>query len=149
MKPLIDPLVEAAVGAYFRTVTARDKNAWIALFDKNAAVHEPVGTTPAEGREGLEEVWQVFTGPFASFAIRSDEVFYSGTGAAARWTAQATSPEGRSADFCGITVFEVDGEGRIQAVMAYWDPASVLISLAGGFDDEVVDEDELDFEFEQ
>ena len=147
MQPLIDPLVEAAVSGYFRTVSERDKNAWLALFDKNAAVHEPVGTTPAEGREGLEEVWQVFTGPFASLVIRSDEVFYSGTGAAARWTAQATSPDGKSADFCGITVFEVDAQGRIQAVMAYWDPASVLIRLAGGFDEET--EAEFDFEFEQ
>lgn len=147
MQPLIDPLVEAAVSGYFRTVSERDKNAWLALFDKNAAVHEPVGTTPAEGREGLEEVWQVFTGPFASLVIRSDEVFYSGTGAAARWTAQATSPDGKSADFCGITVFEVESQGRIQAVMAYWDPASVLIQLAGGFDEEI--EEELDFEFEQ
>ena len=28
-------------------------------------------------------------------------------------------------------MFEVDDEGRIQTVMSYWDPAAVLIDLAG------------------
>ena len=132
MQALNDPRVEAAVADYFRTVSARDKNAWIALFDKTAVLHEPVGATPAEGREGLEQVWQVFTGPFASLTLRTDEVFYSGSGAAARWSAQAASSDGRSSDFSGITVFEIDDDGRIQTVMSYWDPAAVLIELAGG-----------------
>ena len=136
MQELTDPRVEAAVADYFRTISAREKDAWIALFDKNAAVHEPVGATPAEGREGLEQVWQVFTGPFATFTLKSDEVFYSGSGAAARWSAEATVADGNRAFFSGITVFEVDDEGRIQTVMAYWDPAAVLIHLAGTEEDE-------------
>jgi len=134
-----DPLVEAAIGAYFRHVSARDKSAWFALFDKNAVVHEPVGTTPGEGIEGLEEVWQVFTGPFATFTIRSDEIFYAGSGAAVRWSAIATSSDGRRVDIAGITVFEVDREGRIQTAMSYWDPAAVLIQLAGGLDDDPIE----------
>jgi ketosteroid isomerase-like protein len=135
MQAWIDPKVEAAVQAYFRHVSSRDKSSWVALFAKNAIVHEPVGTTPAEGREGLDEVWQVFTGPFDTFAIRSDEIFYAGSGAAARWSAFATSPDGHRMDFGGITVFEIDDEGRIQAAMAYWDPAAVLIGLSGGIDE--------------
>jgi len=134
MQALNDPRVEAAVADYFRTLSAGDKKAWLALFDNNAVLHEPVGTTPAEGREGLEQVWQVFTAPFATFTMQSDEVFYSGSGAAARWSAHATAADGRAADFSGITVFEIDGDGRIQTVMSYWDPAAVLIELAGGGD---------------
>lgn len=136
MQDLHDPRVEAAVSGYFRTLSARDKNAWFALFDKAAVVHEPVGTTPAEGREGLEQVWQVFTGPFTTLAIEIDEVFYSGSGAAARWSASASANDGRRAGFAGITVFEVDGDGRIQTVMSYWDPAAVLIALAGEEDED-------------
>jgi steroid Delta-isomerase len=144
MQALIDSRVEAAVTEYFRSISTRDKSAWIALFDKSAVLHEPVGATPAEGREGLEQVWQVFTGPFATLELASDEVFYSGSGAAARWSAKASTANGTSAEFAGITVFEVDQDGRIQTVMSYWDPAAVLISLAGA-DDEgdefVVDDD--------
>ena len=136
MHALNDPRVEAAVADYFRTVSARDKSAWIALFDKAAVLHEPVGATPAEGREGLEQVWQVFTGPFATLTLRIDEVFYSGSGAAARWSAKASATGGRSTGFSGITVFEVDDDGRIQTVMSYWDPAAVLIELAGGDDED-------------
>lgn len=139
MQDLHEPHVEAAVSGYFSTLSARDKTKWFALFDARAVLHEPVGATPGEGREGLEQVWQVFTGPFATLAIASDEVFYSGSGAAARWSARATSADGKSADFHGISVFEVDDEGRIQTVMSYWDPAAVLIRLAGA------DEDDVDF----
>jgi len=143
MQALVDSRVEAAVIDYFRTISSRDKSAWISLFDKSAVLHEPVGATPAEGREGLEQVWQVFTGPFATLTLASDEVFYSGSGAAARWSAKASAASGTSTDFSGITVFEVDQDGRIQTVMSYWDPAAVLIQLAGlGDDDEfVVDDD--------
>ena len=137
MQELNDPRVESAVGGYFRTLSARQKKDWIALFDINSVVHEPVGTTPAEGREGLEQVWQIFTGPFATLTFESNEVFYAGSGAAARWTAKATSAEGRAVEFHGITVFEIDADGRIQTTMSYWDPAAVLIQLAG-------DEDEID-----
>jgi ketosteroid isomerase-like protein len=143
MQALVDARVEAAVNEYFRTISARDKSAWISLFDKAGVVHEPVGATPAEGREGLEQVWQVFTGPFATLSFSTDEVFYSGSGAAARWSAKASATTGSSADFAGITVFEVDQDGRIQTVMSYWDPAAVLIQLAGADDEEefVVDDD--------
>lgn len=130
MQELHDPQVETAVNEYFRTVSVRDKNAWFALFANGAVVHEPVGTTPAEGREGLEEVWQVFTGPFASLVIRSDDVFYAGSGAAAVWSAKASATDGRTTAFRGVTVFETDADGKIQTAMSYWDPAAVLIRLA-------------------
>lgn len=136
MLSLHDPQLENAVASYFQHITARNKSAWLALFDAGAVLHEPVGSSPGEGREGMEQVWQVFTGPFASLEIASDEVFYSGSGAAARWTATATSAEGNRHGFHGITVFEVDGDGRIQTVMSYWDPAAVLIQLAGGLDED-------------
>jgi ketosteroid isomerase-like protein len=135
VETLTDPIVEAAIASYFQTITSRDKGAWIALFATSAVVHEPAGTIPGEGREGLEQVWQVFTGPFSRFEIRSDEVFYAASGAATRWTATAAIAGGRSTRFHGITVFELDSDGRIQTVMSYWDPAAVLIHLAGGDDE--------------
>ena len=33
--------------------------------------------------------------------------------------------------FEGITVFEISDEGKIQALMAYWDPAAMIMELAG------------------
>ena len=140
MQAMNDPRVEAAVQEYFRTLGARDKGAWIALFDKNAILHEPVGTTPAEGREGLEQVWQIFTGPFVGLEFESNEIFYSGSGAAARWSAKASSADGRATGIDGISVFEIDVDGRIQTVMSYWDPAAALIRLAGDRDEQFEEE---------
>ena len=131
MQSLNDPRVETAIRSYFDTITTRAKAAWMALFDKRAMLHEPVGATPGEGSDGLEQVWQVFTGPFSKLSMQVDEVFYAGSGAAVRWSANAFAVNGRAASFAGISVFEVGDDGLIQTVMSYWDPAEVLIRVAG------------------
>jgi ketosteroid isomerase-like protein len=130
--------VQSAIAEYFRALSARDKTAWFSVIDATAVIHEPVGTSPAEGREGLEQVWQMFTGPFTTLALHPDEIYYAGSGAAVRWSASASSGDQRTVDFRGISVFEIDVDGKIQTVMSYWDPAEVLIRLAGGDDDEPV-----------
>lgn len=131
MESVADPRVENLVTAYFRHITSRDKTRWLELFDSKAVLHEPVGTTPAECSEGHEQVWHLFTSPFAKLSMRADEIFYAGAGAAVRWSALATSEAGATVEFAGISVFEMQSEGRIQTVMSYWDPAEVLIRLAG------------------
>ncbi|HYB99989.1 MAG TPA: nuclear transport factor 2 family protein [Candidatus Limnocylindrales bacterium] len=139
MQALNDSRVEAALLAYFDALTRRDKQAWLALLARNAILHEPVGALPAEHDEGREQVWQMLTGPFASLSVQAEQTFYGGSGAAVKWRArgQAAATSGaasttprRSITFEGISIFELDAEGKIQTVMSYWDPAEMLIRLA-------------------
>jgi ketosteroid isomerase-like protein len=131
MQAVNDPAVVVAVAAYFDAVRTRQEARWIDAFADDAVVHDPVGSLPAEGAEGLREVWRVLTGPFKSVDMREQAVFYAGSGAAVHWTAKATGINERTVEFAGITVFEVGPDGKIQTVMSYWDPAAVLIDLAG------------------
>ena len=60
-----------------------------------------------------------------------DQVFVAGDGAAFSWTVQLTTKHGRSVTFEGIDVIQVNDQGKIQTLHAYWDPAPVLAVLQG------------------
>ncbi len=121
----------AAVDAYFASIRRRDYRAWEDSFTEAAVVHDPVGAAPAEGADGRKEVWNVLTAPFSRLDIRPQRTFCGGNGAAVYWHAEATGTNGGQASFEGISVFEFDAEGKIEALMSYWDPAAVMIALAG------------------
>jgi len=127
---LTDPRLAKTLAAYFTTLSTGDKAAWLSLFAAGAVTHNPVGTPPATGREGLDEIWNVLTAPFEQLSTEPDSVFYAGTGAAVQWTARGRSAAGGEVTFSGITVFEFSEDALIQTVMAYWDPAAMLIALA-------------------
>ncbi len=127
---LADPQVVQAIAAYFATINSRDREAWMELFAPDASVHDPVGAPAVEGEQGLHDLWSGMTGPFSHLSIEPEEIFYAGMGAAVRWTGKARGINGGQVDFAGISVFEISTEARIQALMAYWDPADTMLRLA-------------------
>lgn len=130
MDTLTDPRFTTTVSGYYEALSAGDRDAWLALFADDAISHDPVGTPPASGRRALAEIWNVMTSPFDKLTATIDSIFHADTGAAVKWTAEGKSPRGGKAAFEGISVFEFTEEGLIQTVMAYWDPAAMLIGLA-------------------
>jgi len=134
VRTLAEPTYVAAVQTYFDAIRGRDEARWLACFTPDAVCHDPVGSVPIEGREGLREVWKVLTAPFKAISIVETDVFYGGCGAAVHWKAQGTGVNDRVLDFSGITVLEFAPDGKIQTAMSYWDPAGMLIELAGEAD---------------
>jgi ketosteroid isomerase-like protein len=140
MRALADAKYVAAVHNYFDAIRGRDENRWLACFSPDAVCHDPVGSTPAEGRARLRQIWHVLTAPFKALSIVEREVFYGGSGAAVYWSAHGTGVNDGSVDFTGITILEFAADGTIQTAMSYWDPAAMLIELAGE-DPETSDDD--------
>ena len=134
MQALNDVRVETAIHSYFDALSRRDKLTWLSLLARNAILHEPVGAMPAEREDGRERVWHMLTAPFSSLHMEVEKSFYGGTGAAVKWRARGSAASSTSnaivIAFEGISVFELDAEGKIQTVMSYWDPAEMLIRLA-------------------
>jgi steroid delta-isomerase len=126
-----DPQLAATVQSYLRAICAKNEQAWLATFAADVVSHDPVGAPPAEGRESLREVWAVLTGPFKTLSMVERRSFYCGSGAAIHWAAHGLGINDRAVDFDGITVFEFTDDGRIQTAMSYWDPAAMMIDLAG------------------
>jgi steroid delta-isomerase len=131
MQGLVDSKIVAAVDEYFSSIRDRDERRWLATFAEDAAVHDPVGTIAAEGREGLREAWRVLSTPFERLIIAEQAAFYASSGAAVHWAARGTGTNQREVSFEGITVFEFTPDAKIQTLMAYWDPAAMMIELAG------------------
>jgi ketosteroid isomerase-like protein len=131
MQALPDPKFDLAVADYFRHVSERDLEAWMGLFGDSAILHDPVDSLPAEGAAAIREAWKALTAPFESLQFTPDLRLFSESGAAVKWTGKAVAADGAQTNFEGITVFEFDDAGAIEAVVSYWDPAAVLIELAG------------------
>jgi steroid delta-isomerase len=106
-----------------------DMEAWIATFADNAISHDPVGGPPLDGHNSLRQFFQGIVGAFDTVGLTEDKVFISGNGAAVMWTGRGVGKNGREVTFEGIDVFEINEEGKIQTLWAYWDPSAMMAKL--------------------
>ena len=123
--------IEQVVAAYFAALRAMDLNAWVETFADDAVSHDPVGGPPVKGKEALRRFYRGLGGIFKKVELTEDRVFVAGHCAAVKWTGRAVGKNGREVTFEGIDVFEVNDEGKIQAVHGYWDPAALVAEVTG------------------
>lgn len=121
--------ISRAVRAYFLAIRAMDADAIANTFAEDGTTCDPVGTPPVSGREGVREFFQSIFKNFKSVALDEDSVFVAGNGAAVKWTGHGTSANGKEVNFEGIDIFEVNDDGKIQTLRAYWNPAEMIAQL--------------------
>jgi steroid Delta-isomerase len=121
--------VSRAVRAYFLAIRAMDADAFANAFAEDGATCDPMGTPPVTGRPAVREFFQSICQNFKGVAMNEDSIFIAGNGAAVKWTGHGTSNNGKEVRFEGIDVFEVNAEGKIQNVWAYWNPAEMIAQL--------------------
>ena len=121
--------ISRAVRAYFLAIRAMDADAFANTFAEDGTTCDPMGTPPISGRPAIREFLQSICKNFKSVALNEDAVFVAGNGAAVKWTGSGTSASGKEVKFEGIDVFEVDQDGKIQNVCAYWNPAEMIAQL--------------------
>lgn len=121
--------ISRAVRAYFLAIRAMDADAFANNFAEDGVTCDPMGSPPISGRNGVREFFVSICKNFRSVALNEDSVFVAGNGAAVRWTGRGTSVNGKEVNFEGIDVFEVNQEGKIQNVWAYWNPAEMIAQL--------------------
>ena len=121
--------ISRAVRAYFLAIRAMNAEAFANTFAENGSTFDPEGSPPITGREALREFFQSICKNFKSVALTEDSVFVAGNGAAVKWTGHGTSMSGREVNFEGIDVFEINEDGKIQTIHAYWNPAEMIAQL--------------------
>jgi steroid delta-isomerase len=122
-------VVSMAVKNYFAALRAMDQKAWVNTFAEDAITYDPVGAPPTEGHQKLGEFFQTVTAAFKEVGLTEDQIFIAGNGAAVKWTGRGTSKQGRKVRFEGIDVFDVNKDGKIQTLHAYWNPAEMVAQL--------------------
>ena len=132
MRESVSPRVQQAVVAWFDARNRRNLASWMETMTPEAVVHDPVGAAPASGREELEETWNATVGPFESLSIEADDMFGGGDSVAVPWSGRVVGQgTGKEIEIEGISVFEIDSEGRIETAMTWWDPGDALLRAAG------------------
>jgi steroid Delta-isomerase len=121
--------ISRAVRAYFLAVRAMDPEAVASTFAEDGTTFDPVSSPGITGRDGIREFFQSIYKNFKSVGLTEDSVFVAGNGAAVKWTGSGTSINGSEVRFEGIDVFEVNEDGKIQTLRAYWNPAEMIGQL--------------------
>ena len=106
-----------------------DAEAFANTFAEDGTTSDPVGAPPIRGRDSIREFLQSICKPFKSVSLEEDSIFVAGNGAAVKWTGKGTSSSGKEVRFEGIDVFEINADGKIQNVWAYWNPAEMIAQL--------------------
>jgi uncharacterized protein (TIGR02246 family) len=123
--------IQSAVAAYLAATAAMDANAVADAFAPDGVSNDPAGTPPHKGRTAIRQFMEGMTTEARSVTTTPDQIFIAGDSAAFKWTVQLTTKNGRSVMFEGIDVIQVNDDGKIQSLHAYWDPAPVLAVLQG------------------
>lgn len=123
--------VAKAVADYFSAIRAMDAAAWVSTFAADGVSYDPVDGPPARGHEALRQFFEAIAGAFEKVGLFEDQVFVSGREAAVKWTGRGVGKNGREVTFEGIDVFEVNDDGKIQNLWAYWNPAAMMAQLQG------------------
>ena len=127
--PVSPDKISRAVRAYFLAIRAMDPQAYANTFAEDGATFDPEGTPGINGRAALSEFLASICKNFKSVSLDEDSVFVAGNGAAVKWTGRGTSASGKAVNFEGIDVFEMNEDGKIQTVHAYWNPAEMIAQL--------------------
>ncbi len=113
--------------ASMRAVEAGDRNAWLAIFDEDAIVEDPIGPSPLDpeghGHRGIDAVaafWDTVIGANRiTFSI--DASWAAGPEVANVGTIHTTMPDGTTVHTDGVFTYRVNEAGRVVALRAYWE----------------------------
>lgn len=106
-----------------------DAEAFANTFAEDGTTYDPAGSEGITGRDAIREFLTSICKNFKSVALTEDSIFVAGDGAAVKWTGKGTSATGKNVNFEGIDVFEINADGKIQSVRAYWNPAEMIAQL--------------------
>jgi steroid delta-isomerase len=128
-EPVSPDKISRAIRAYFLAIRAMDPEAIANTFAEDGTTCDPMGSPPINGRAGIREFFTSIFKNFKTAALTEDSVFVAGNGAAVKWIGTGTSAGGKDVKFEGIDVFEINQEGKIQSIRAYWNPAEMIGQL--------------------
>ena len=127
--PLTAETMRDVVDRYFAAWRRLDPAAYTACFTAEAELHEPYGSTPHRGTQGVRAFFTGVAQALSEVRLEPKAVYSAGNRAAVVFHGKGSGKNGKVVDVEGVDVFEFDQNGRITALWAYWDSAAVLAKL--------------------
>jgi ketosteroid isomerase-like protein len=116
--------------AYFRALNEQDREQFAACFTEQCELHSPFGSPPVQGRDQVEAGFDSLTNARRSVKIIPKSAYRSGDRIAVLWMADSVNGNGCQPCYEGVSVFEIDGTGRISRLEEYWDARAVEREIA-------------------
>jgi steroid Delta-isomerase len=121
--------ITALIDRYFAATRAMDVEAYLATFAEDAIDHDPVGSTPMQGREQIRPFFEGIVSLCDRIGLTADYVHVAGREVAVKWRGEGVGKNGRAIAFEGIDWFEINHQCQIQTLRAYWNSAPILAEL--------------------
>ncbi|NET85624.1 MAG: ketosteroid isomerase [Moorea sp. SIO1F2] len=131
METMSTEAIASVINVYFTNMAAMNPGGWVEIFAEDAVIYDPVGKPPINVSEDSEKFFGLLSSFFNSFEISQEQIFIAGNGAAVKWRMQVSAKNGREATAEGISVFEINDDGKIQQVLSYWNEAEMMAKLKG------------------
>ncbi len=114
---------------YFIAIRAMDVEAYLAAFSPDAINYDPVGGDPLNGHEAMRQFFMSILDLFDRVGLTEEFVSVAGNEVAVKWKGEGISKNGNAVIFEGIDIFELNSDGLIQTLKAYWNPAEMMERL--------------------
>lgn len=121
--------IEKTITAHFAATRAMDREAWVRTFAADGVTHDPVGTTPHKGHAAIGKFFDGIVRMTENVGLTENQVYVCGDKAAVKWTGRGIGKNKKPFTFEGIDVFDIDAQGKIKTLHAYWDPARLMAQL--------------------
>jgi steroid Delta-isomerase len=114
---------------YFTATRAMDVEAYLSAFAPDAINHDPVGGTPLKGHDAMRQFFMGIVDLFERVGLTEEFVTVAGNEVAVKWRGEGISRNGKVVIFEGIDIFELNSDGLIQTLKAYWNPSEMMARL--------------------
>ncbi|MEM7442609.1 MAG: nuclear transport factor 2 family protein [Pseudomonadota bacterium] len=113
--------------AFFDRLNEGDIQGWLATMATDVVTHEPVGTPPNIGHDGVI-AWAMRNQEmgFQSVAVEVHDIHTVPGETAVDWTTHFVLPNGDDVALDGVDIHRFDDDGTIVEVRAYFDPTPLL-----------------------
>jgi steroid delta-isomerase len=112
--------VQAAVDAYVAAYQTNDRDAFLDAFAPDGVIVDPVGTPPHAGREARGAFWDTVHQLTERMTFDVKDVVVCGSEAAMVFGIHASTGDAGIV-LEAVDIFEVDDDGKIASMRAYWD----------------------------
>lgn len=118
-----------AVDRYVAAWNSLDPSSYTACFAEDATVQDPYGSTPIRGKVALREFFNGVAQALQEIILVAEQRYVAGSRVAVVFRGKGIGKNGKPVEVEGVDVFEFNEAGRISALWAYWDAATVLAKL--------------------
>ena len=103
-----------------------DREPLVGLFADDAGLERPEVSKATSSTVDADAYWQAYLDQFDEVRTEFGTVHEDGSGAWLEWSSRGTLSTGRPIEYAGVSLLELDDEGRVTRFATYYDTAAFL-----------------------